>query len=288
MKAHNDTKTNIYSLFKCRVLRVYDLIDDVKLLLFRFENPEIAETWTSKPGQFVQLNIQGLGEVPISICSSPMRKGFFELCIKTIGRVTEKISKLNPGDIVGVRGPYGNGFPVDAFEENDLLLIAAGIGMAPLRSVFMYAVDNRWKFGNITVINSAKFGDTLLFKRELEAMKDVAEAEDIRIIQTVTRDPDWPGRVGRAQEHIRFANTDPSRTYTCVCGPPQIYNYVFDTLIENGYDPRKIFVTLERRMKCGVGKCGHCIAGTSTFLKYICVDGPVFGYYDLISTPGLI
>lgn len=281
-------QNNIYGLHKCRVLRIYDLIEDVKLLLFRFENPAIAETWTCKPGQFVQLSLPALGEVPISICSSPMRRGFFELCVKKTGRVSDKIHELKPGDFAGVRGPYGNGFPVDEFEGSDLLLIAAGIGMAPLRSVFMYAVDNRWKFGNITVINSAKLGDTLLFRKELEAMRDVAEAENIRIIQTVTRDPDWPGRVGRATEHIRFSNTDPNKTYVCACGPPAIYHDVFNMLIGNGYDPKKIYVTLERRMKCGVGKCGHCIAGTSTFLKYICIDGPVFGYYDLISTPGLI
>lgn len=279
---------NIYSLYKCRVLRVYDLTDDVKLFLFRFEDPDIAESWTFIPGQFVQLSIPCIGEVPISICSSPMRRGFFELCIKKAGRVTSKIFDLKPKDIVGVRGPYGNGFPIKEFEESDLLLIAAGIGMAPLRSVFMYALDNRWKFGNITVINSAKYGKTLLFRKELEAMRDVAEAENIRIIQTVTRDPDWPGRVGRAQEHIRHANTDPEKAYVCICGPPQIYTDIFNTLIKYNYDPRKIYVTLERRMKCGVGKCGHCIAGTSTFLKYICVDGPVFGYYDIISTPGLI
>lgn len=279
---------NIYSLYKCRVLRAYDLTDDVKLFLFRFEDPEVAETWTFKPGQFVQLSIPSIGEVPISICSSPMRRGFFELCIKKAGRVTSKIFDLKPGDMVGIRGPYGNGFPVEEFEEHDLLLIAAGIGMAPLRSVFMYALDNRWKFGNITVINSARYGKKLLFKKELEAMKDVAEAERVRIIQTVTRDPDWPGRVGRAQEHIKYANTDPKKSCVCVCGPPQIYHDVFNKLIEHGYNPRKIYVTLERRMKCGVGKCGHCIAGTSTFLKYICIDGPVFGYYDIISTPGLI
>ncbi|MEM1514026.1 MAG: FAD-binding oxidoreductase [Candidatus Thermoplasmatota archaeon] len=279
---------NVYSVYKCRVLRTYDLTDEEKLFLFRFEDSAIAEKWSFIPGQFVQLTVPGIGEVPISICSSPMRKGFFELCIKTAGRVTKKIHEMKPGDIAGVRGPYGNGFPIQKFEEKDLLLIGCGIGMAPLRSVFMYAVDNRWKFGNITVINSARTGNKLLFRKELEAMRDMAEAENIRIIQTVTRDPDWPGWVGRAQEHIRHANTNPKNSYVCVCGPPQVYHEIFEKLIEEGYNPRNIYVTLERRMKCGVGKCGHCIAGSSTFLKYICIDGPVFGYYDIISVSGLI
>ncbi len=279
---------NVYDLYKCRLLRVYPLTEEEKLFLLRFEDSDIAESWTFTPGQFVQVALPGVGEVPISICSSPMRKGFFEMCIKKVGKVTDMIHKLQPGDFVGIRGPYGNGFPMQEFENSDILLIAAGIGMVPLRSVFMYAVDNRWKFGNITVINSARYGDKLLFRKELEAMRDIAEAENIRIIQTVTRDPKWPGRVGRAQEHIGDANTDPGNSYVVVCGPPTCYRSIFDNLIKAGYDPKRIYVTLERRMKCGVGKCGHCIAGSSTFLKYICIDGPVFGYYDIISTPGLI
>jgi len=280
--------SNVYDLYKCRLLRVYPLTEEEKLFLLRFEDSDIAESWTFVPGQFVQVALPGVGEVPISICSSPMRRGFFEMCIKKVGKVTDMIHKLQPGDFVGIRGPYGNGFPMQEFENSDILLIAAGIGMVPLRSVFMYAVDNRWKFGNITVINSARYGDKLLFRKELEAMRDIAEAENIRIIQTATRDPEWPGRVGRAQEHIGDANTDPNNSYVVVCGPPTCYRSIFDNLIKAGYDPKRIYVTLERRMKCGVGKCGHCIAGSSTFLKYICIDGPVFGYYDIISTPGLI
>lgn len=283
-----DSKDNIYDLYKCRILRVYEMTDEEKLFLLRFEDSEIAEEWTFTPGQFVQVSIPGVGEIPISVCSSPMRRGFFELCIKHAGKVTEVIHRMGPGDYMGIRGPYGNGFPMDTFEDHDLLLIAAGIGMVPLRSVFLHAMDNRWKFGNITVINSARYGHKLLFRKELEAMRDIAEAENINILQTVTRDPEWPGRTGRAQHHIEDANTDPDDAYVVVCGPPQAYRSVFEKVIEAGYDPRNIYVTLERRMKCGVGKCGHCIAGSSTFLEYICIDGPVFSYYDIISTPNLI
>jgi len=279
---------NIYDTHKCRLLRVYDLTDKDKLFLFRFVEPEMAEKWTFKPGQFVQLSLPGLGEVPISICSSPTRKAFFELCIRRVGRVTAKIHELKPGDIVGIRGPYGNGFPVEKFEGLDLLIVAAGIGMAPLRSVFLYAMDNRWKFGNITVIHSAKYGKELVFAKELEAMKDIAEAENVKIILTTTRDPEWKGLKGRASEHLDKVNVDPSRCAVVICGPPRMYRSMFERLMKEGYDPRKIFVTLERRMKCGVGKCGHCIAGTSTSWKYICKDGPVFDYYDIISTPGLL
>ncbi len=284
----DEGKENIYDTAKCRLLRRYDLSEQDKLFLFRFEDPEIAMNWRYGPGQFVIVSILGLGEVPISICSSARTMGFFELCIRNAGRVTSQIHKLEPGTLVGIRGPYGNGFPMEQFNNRDLLLVAAGLGMAPLRSVFLYALDNRWEFGNITIINSAKYGKDLLFKKELEAMKDIAIAENISIVQTVTRDPDFEGLHGRATTHFDKVNVDPNNCAVAMCGPPAMYKGMFEELIARGYDPRYIFVTLERRMKCGVGKCGHCNIGTATSWQYACKDGPVFDYYDITSIPGLI
>ncbi len=279
---------NIFDTHKCRVLRVYDLADMDKLFLFRFEDREVGSSWGFGPGQFVELSLPGIGEVPISICSSSMRVGFFELCIRKAGRVTAKIHELKPGDIVGIRGPYGNGFSMEKFQDRDLLLVAAGLGMAPLRSIFLYALDNRWKFGNITIINTAKMGKELLFMKELEAMRDIAEAEDIKIIQTTTRDQEWTGLRGRAASHLDKVNVKPENCTVALCGPPRMYKSMFEEMTKRDYDPRRIFVTLERRMKCGVGKCGHCNIGTATSWKYACKDGPVFDYYDILSTPGLL
>jgi len=279
---------NPYQTYKSRLLRVYNLTEHEKLFLFRFEDEQIVHNFRFLPGQFVELSLPGLGEIPISICSSPMRIGFFELCIRKVGRVTEKIHELKPGNLIGIRGPYGNGFPMDQFWDRDLLLVAAGLGMAPLRSIFLYAIDNRWKFGNITIINSAKLGKDLLFMRELVAMRDIAEAEQIQIIQTTTRDDSWTGLKGRASEHLEEVNINPKICTAAICGPPRIYKSMFEMMIKLGYDPRRIFVTLERRMKCGTGKCGHCNIGNATSWKYVCKHGPVFDYYDIISTPGLI
>lgn len=283
-----DTKDNVYDTHKCRLLRVYKLTEMDKLFLFRFEDPEIAKNWSFKPGQFVEVSLPGIGEVPISITSSAMRVGFFELCIRKAGRVTTKIHELQPGAIVGIRGPYGNGFPMEKFWNKDLLLVAAGLGMAPLRSVFLYALDNRWRFGNITIINSAKYCSELLFDKELEALRDIATAENIKIIQTVTRDSKCTGLKGRAHQHLDKVNVNPKSCGVALCGPPRMYQSMFKQLVDLEYDPRNIFVTLERRMKCGVGKCGHCNLGNSTSWKYACVDGPVFDYYDIISTPGML
>ncbi|MFX0014483.1 MAG: FAD-binding oxidoreductase [Promethearchaeota archaeon] len=279
---------NPYQTYKSRLLRVYNLTEHEKLFLFRFEDEKIVLDFHFLPGQFVEFSLPGLGEVPISICSSPMRVGFFELCIRKTGRVTEKIHELKPGNLIGIRGPYGNGFPMEQFWDRDLLLVAAGLGMAPLRSIFLYAIDNRWKFGNITIINSAKLGKDLLFKKELVAMRDIAEAEQIQIIQTTTRDDSWTGLKGRASEHLEGVNINPKICSVALCGPPKMYKSMFEKMIELGYNPRRIFVTLERKMKCGTGKCGHCNIGNATSWKYICKNGPVFDYYDIISTPGLL
>jgi sulfhydrogenase subunit gamma (sulfur reductase) len=288
--AQKSASDNIYDTHKCRVLRVYGLTELEKLFLFRFEDEEVARNWTYGPGQFVELSLPGVGEVPISICSSAQRVGFFELCIRRVGRVTDVIHRLQPGDVVGIRGPYGNGFPMKKFFDRDLLLVSAGLGMAPLRSIFLYAIDNRWKFGNITIINTAKTGAELLFKKELEAMRDIAVAENINIVQSVTRDPSFQGLRGRASEHLDKVNVDPKHCSVALCGPPRMYSSMFEQMTspEFGYDPRRIFVTLERRMKCGVGKCGHCNIGTSAGWKYACIDGPVFDYYDVVSIPGLL
>ena len=283
-----DTKDNLYDTHKCRLLRVYKQTEMDKVFLFRFEEPKVLENWSFAPGQFVQLSLPGAGEVPISICSSPMRKGFFQLCIRKAGRVTTQIHELRPGATVGIRGPYGNGFPMEKFYDRDLLLVAAGLGMAPLRSVFLYAIDNRWRFGDITIINSARYRSELLFEKELEAMRDIAEAENIQIIQTTTRDKDSPLLKGRASQHMDKVQLNIPKTTVALCGPPAMYRSMFEQLVELNYDPRRIFVTLERRMKCGVGKCGHCNLGNSTSWKYACVDGPVFDYYDIISTPGML
>ena len=283
-----DTKDNVYDTHKCRLLRVYNVNSMDKLFLFRFEEEDVATAWKFKPGQFVELSLPGIGEVPISICSSAMRTGFFELCIRKAGRVTTKIHELTHGDVVGIRGPYGNGFPMEKFWDKDLLLVAAGLGMAPLRSVFLYALDNRWRFGNIAIINSAKYSKELLFNRELEALRDIAEAENISIIQTTTRDTDFDGYKGRAHHHLDKVNVNPENCAVALCGPPRMYSSMFEVLVKLNYDPRSIFVTLERRMKCGVGRCGHCNLGNSTSWKYACKDGPVFDYYDIISTPGML
>ncbi|NPV88218.1 cytochrome-c3 hydrogenase subunit gamma [Coprothermobacteraceae bacterium] len=283
-----DNYTDLYKLNKAHVVRVFDLTDKEKLFVFRFDDKDLASTWTYKPGQFVQIAVPGVGESTISITSSATRKGFFELCIRKVGRVTSVIHKLRPGDVVGIRGPYGNGFPMEAMEGKDLLLIASGLGMAPLRGVFLYALDNRWLYGRIALINTARYSSELLFREELDAMLDMTTAENLLIMQTVTREPEYPGLKGRATEYIDQTGVDPKNCAVIVCGPPRMYMDVFRKVLQLGFSPDHLYMTLERRMKCGVGKCGHCVAGTATNMVYMCKDGPVFTYYDIMSTPGLI
>ena len=231
------------------------------------------------PGQFVQLSVFGYGEAPISICSSPAGDTF-ELCVREVGTVSGAIHDLRPGDWVGVRGPYGKGFPVRTMEGNDLLLIAGGIGLAPLRSLITYVVEERDRFGEVAVIYGARNPAALLFKDDMEAWK-----ADPRLDFTVIVDePDetWTGRTGVVTGPIRDLVFDGCfDPIVAVVGPPVMYKFVAMELFNKGVPEDRIYFSLERRFRCGVGKCGHCQLND----VYVCQDGPVFPYTELAERP---
>jgi NAD(P)H-flavin reductase len=220
----------------------------------------------------------GTGEAPISICSSPTRRGFLELCVRRVGRLTDALYRLPTNATVGIRGPYGNGFPVEEMQGHDLLIVAGGLGMAPLRSLLWYALDNREKFGAITLMYGARQLAEMLFREELSSLADV---DALTTLLTVDRDPTgaWKHHVGLLPELFKRVQLDASRTYAAVVGPPVVYKFVLRELLAQKFSKDRILMSLERRMKCGVGKCGHCTVG----YKYTCIDGPVFTYWDAIN-----
>ncbi|GAH23324.1 unnamed protein product, partial [marine sediment metagenome] len=231
--------------------------------------------FTYRPGQFVELSLIGTGEAPISISSSPTRPEVIDLCVRKIGRVTEALFRLPLNSLVGLRGPYGNGFPVAEMEKNNLLIIAGGLGMAPLRSLLWYALDNRSKFKEIILMFGAKISEEMLFKYELLSLLD---RTDMKCLLTVDKDEEgiWPAQVGVVTKLFDAVEVDPEITYAAVCGPPIMYKFVLRKLLERNFPKDRILMSLERRMKCGVGKCGHCSIG----YKYTCIDGPIFTYWD--------
>lgn len=228
-----------------------------------------------KPGQFVMIGIPGIGEAPISITSSPTQEGYFDLAIRKAGRLTAVLHTLGEGDKVTIRGPLGNGFPVEALEGSDLLFVAGGIGIIPLRSLINYVMDNRRDFGKVTILLGCKTPGLLLFTDELAAWEKRA---DVNFACTVDRaDPDWKGNVGLITTLIPPADIDCAGTNAVIVGPPVMYKFVVRELLKKGLCEDRIYMSLERHMKCGLGHCGHCQIGD----VYCCKNGPVFTYGEI-------
>jgi len=276
-------RSNPFLPLAARIVRSERLLDNERLFTLRLVDERASAGFHHRPGQFVMLSVPGTGEAPISITSSPTRGGVIELCVRRAGRVTDALYRLAPNDIVGVRGPYGNGYPVEELAGHDLLLVAGGLGMAPLRSLLGYALDERSRFGALTLMYGARSPGEMLFRQELMALSGRG---DLACLLTVDRDPEggWSGRVGRLPELFDHATIDPLRTYAAVCGPPIVYRFVLERLLAAGFSKDRILMSLERRMKCGVGKCGHCSIGHKT----TCLDGPIFTYWDAINLPEMI
>lgn len=228
-----------------------------------------------KPGQFVQVWIPNIGEAPISICSSPTEKGYFDLTVRKMGSVTTALHNLKDGDEVGIRGPYGKGFPGEEAKGNDILFIAGGIGLAPLRSLINYIRDNRSEYKKVTILYGSKTSKELLFLDDIKVWK---EKHNIDVKITVDRgDSNWTGNVGVVTTLFKDLSIDADNTFTFVCGPPIMYKFVILGLRKFKLPGEKIILSLERQMKCGIGKCGHCQIND----KYVCKDGPDFRLSEL-------
>jgi len=262
----------LYQPKPAKLLRVDDLAENEKVFEFQFED---GSTLGHAPGQFVSVSIFGIGEAPISISSSPTRGDTFQLAVRNVGNVTRAMHKLQAGATVGIRGPFGNGFPIDTLEWKDLLLIAGGIGLFPLRSLIQHVIDHRDSFGRVIILYGTRSPDQRMFLEELEAWKANA---GIEFHETVDRgDDDWKGNVGVITTLIPGIDLSPAKTMSVVVGPPIVYRFVVGELKKKGLADEQIIMSLERRMKCGVGKCGHCqINGI-----YACQEGPVFTLADL-------
>jgi NAD(P)H-flavin reductase/NAD-dependent dihydropyrimidine dehydrogenase PreA subunit len=233
------------------------------------------------PGQFVQVSVFGVGEAPISVSSSPTQKGTFQLCVRKIGSVTSGLHMLNVSDKIGIRGPFGHGFDTEFLKGKDLLFVAAGLGIAPLRSLLNYVLDNRADYGRVIVLYGCKEPRELLFGDEMVALE---KRDDVEYKPTVDWCPEnelWTGNIGVITTLIPQINFDPENTYAVVVGPPIVYKFVISDLKKRNVPDDHIILSLERRMKCGVGKCGHCQINQI----YVCKDGPVFNYAKIKGVP---
>jgi len=278
------TGENPYHPAPARVMRIRDLAPEVRLFTLRFDDAELAERFSYRPGQFVELSVLGVGEGPFSLPTSPTRRGVLELGIRRAGTLTGYLfDHVSEGSTVGIRGPLGNGFPVDALEGRDLLLVAGGLGMVPLRGLLQYVIDLRHRFGRVLVLYGSRSPDQVLFLDELESLKRRGDAEILLSVDS-TRGMPWSDSVGVVTELIDGLELDVDKTTAVACGPPVFYRFMLDKLVSAGLGKDRIFLSLERRMECGVGKCGHCAVGYT----FTCLHGPVFSYWDAINLPELI
>ncbi len=227
------------------------------------------------PGQFVEVSLPGYGEAPISVTSSPTALGRFQLCVRSVGDLTGALHRLGPGASVGIRGPFGRGFPVDRMRGRDALFVAGGLGLAPLRSLIHYALDRRQEFGHLTILIGARTPGELLFCDEFTSWE---RRHDVDVHVTVDRAAEgWSGHVGVITTLFPKVQLDPKTTVVVIVGPPVMYRFALAETFAKGVPGDQVYVSLERRMKCGVGKCGHCQMNG----VYVCQKGPVFSYAEI-------
>ena len=253
-----------------KMLRTYDLV---------FSNEEDKEEFKFMPGQFCEFSILGKGESPFGIASSPTEEDILKFTVNRTGSVTNEIHYLQEGDEVGIRGPLGNFYPVEKFKGENIVIIGGGFAFTTLRSLLVYILQNRGNYGEVTVIYGVRNPDLFIYKDEL-AIWDTRD--DLKLYLTIDKSVDnWDKMVGFVPTVTEEIAPDPEKSWAVVCGPPIMIKFTLPVLLKLAFPGERIYTSLERRMKCGIGKCGRCNIGS----KYICIDGPVFSYAELKEIP---
>ena len=272
------------NIYKPELVEIKDIIDetpDIKTFRLQFKNPELQNNFTFKAGQFAEYSVFGEGECTFCIASSPTRPEYLECSFKLAGKTTSAMTKLNIGDTMGLRGPYGNSFPLEQMKGKNIVFIAGGIGLAPVRCIIWNVLDLRDQFKDITIICGARTVADLVYKNEIEDWKSMSGIKTIVTVDPGGETPDWKGEIGFVPTIVEKVSPSAKDTIAILCGPPLMIRYTFPILEKLGFKEENIITTLENRMKCGLGKCGRCNIGN----VYVCKDGPVFSYKDLKSLP---
>ncbi len=279
----NRTTFDPHTPFAATLLDRRSLSEDTALFSVLAEPAAVEPLARFLPGQFLQLSVPGAGEIPISPADLPSADGTLQLCVRRVGHVTEHLHRAEIGCKLGVRGPFGVGFPVEEMTGRPVLLLAGGLGIAPLRSLICYLLRQPERFGEITLMYGAKQPQLMLFREELSVL---AAQGRLRLYLTVDFAPQQPTgdfscAVGLLPELLQGFVFDAQRSYVAVCGPPPLYRCLMDELLGAGVAAERILLSLERRMRCGIGRCCHCALGQ----KLCCIDGPVFRLSELQRIP---
>ena len=272
---------NLYQPQLAAVTAITEETVDTRTFRLEFKDEAFARDFSFRAGQFGEYSVFGAGESTFCIASPPTRDGYIECTVKAAGKVTAELAEVNVGDTLGFRGPYGNWFPVDDWLGKDLVFIAGGIGLAPVRCVVWNVLDRRAEFGAVTIVYGARSVGDLVYKRELE---EWAARDDVTLVTTVDPGgdtPDWTGKVGFVTPIVEEAAPSAQNAVAVLCGPPIVVKLTLPVLETLGFASDAVYTTLENRMKCGVGKCGRCNIGP----VYVCKDGPVFTAAQLQALP---
>ncbi len=267
--------TNPYRPCLGTLVGVSDLATDIKLFQVELDDPGEQEGFAYRPGQFAFVSAFGVGEAPFCLTSAPVRGPILEFAVNKVGTVTSALHRLGEGDVVGVRGPFGNWFPLDEMKGKDIILLGGGIGGAPLRPVIHSLLDNRKDYGKVTILWAARLPSLLIFTEEFD---DWRAAPNTELYLTVDQgDETWADNVGLITELLEKVAPSPKNAMTITCGPPIMIRFTMLTLEKLGFTPDQMIITLEAKMKCGMGKCGRCNLGD----KFVCTDGPVFSHAEV-------
>lgn len=272
---------NIYKPYLMRIDKVTVEAPGVRTFRLVFANEEEGKNFSFKAGQFAEYSCFGEGESTFCIASSPTRKGYIECTFRQAGRVTTGLASKDVDDVIGVRGPYGNTFPLSAWEGKNIVFVAGGIALPPMRCVIWNVLDLRDKYKDVTIVYGARSVADLVYKHELAEWE---ARPDVKLVQTVDpggETPDWKGQIGFVPAVVEKTAPSADNSIAVVCGPPIMIKFTLPVLTKLGFKPENIFTTLENRMKCGVGKCGRCNVGKT----YVCKDGPVFTFAQVKELP---
>ncbi len=250
-------------------------------LRLRFTDPEVHAAYSFQPGQFNMLYLHGVGEVPISIVSDPEDEHIYDHTIRAVGRVTDALAKLQPGERIGVRGPFGRGWPMAAAQGKDVVIATGGLGCAPVVAAINFILRRRERYGRLTIMQGVKHGDDLIWRERYEQWNALP---DTRVLLAASRgDVAWPYHVGHVPVLFDEAELNPESSTVMMCGPEGMMIAVSKELLARGFAAESLYLSMERNMQCGRGKCGHCQLGG----KFVCKDGPVFSYPEIQSLLGI-
>ncbi len=268
---------NPYTPLDAKIIEARQEAKAVKTFRVQITDEAQRKKFQFFPGQFVQVTAPGVGEAPISICSDPSKAGeWFEVSAKKIGNVTKALHNLKEGDLIGVRGPYGNHYPLHELEGKNIVFLAGGIGIAPLRGAILHCIQNRQKYGKISLYLGARTPQDVAFASEIKEWRNVQGFQAFLAVDQAEEREHWHDFIGNAAALLEHFPSKPENTAVISCGPPIMMQYAIKALEKQGFEGHDVFVSLERNMRCGIGKCGHCMARG----KYVCKDGPVFTWTE--------